>query len=213
MTGKEKLECVLNGGIPDTPPHWELVFQIEKEMFGIDLEAAPEADRASLQLDVYHRLVDEFGWAAIRGGYDLAEIERTKNALGHKALVPAYDADGVFWMPNGDGMMDFTVRLFEQPEELHAEARQKCGRAKQFFKQAVDAGADFFHQIRGYNGRRTTGGRSRDSSPLELGQKYIAGFHSVPTEYKVRMVCASFLVMKSVVPIERTGTSDNSQSL
>ena len=144
MTGKEKLECVLNGGIPDTPPHWELVFQIEKEMFGIDLEAAPEADRASLQLDVYHRLVDEFGWAAIRGGYDLAEIERTKNALGHKALVPAYDADGVFWMPNGDGMMDFTVRLFEQPEELHAEARQKCGRAKQFFKQAVDAGADFF---------------------------------------------------------------------
>jgi hypothetical protein len=34
-------------------------------------------------LDVYHRLVDEFDWAAIRGGYDVAEIERAKNALGY----------------------------------------------------------------------------------------------------------------------------------
>jgi hypothetical protein len=48
MTGKERLECILNGHVPDSPPHWELVFQIEKEMFGMDLDAAPEADRASL---------------------------------------------------------------------------------------------------------------------------------------------------------------------
>lgn len=144
MTGKEKLECVLRGEIPESPPHWELVFQIEKEMFGIDLEAAPEADRASLQLDVYHRLVDEFGWAAIRGGYDLAEIERTKRALGHKALIPAYEGGGVFWMPTGGDMMDFATRLFEEPVELHAEARRKCDKAKQFIKQAIEVGADFF---------------------------------------------------------------------
>lgn len=144
MTGKEKLEHILNGQIPDSPPHWELVFQIEKEMFGMDPEAVPEADRASFQLDVYHRLVDDFGWAAVRGGYDVAEIERTKKALGHKALVPAYELGGVFWMPTGGDMMDFAVRIFEQPEELHAEARRKCDTAKQFFKQAVDVGADFF---------------------------------------------------------------------
>ena len=144
MTGKENLGCVLNGGIPDSPPHWELVFQIEKEMFGIDLEAAPEADRISLQLDVYHRLVDEFGWAAIRGGYDLAEIERTKAALGHKALIPAYEGGGVFWMPTGGDMMDFAVRLYEEPGELHVEARRKCDKAKEFFKQAAGVGADFF---------------------------------------------------------------------
>jgi hypothetical protein len=29
MTGKQRLECILNGRIPDAPPHWELVFQIE----------------------------------------------------------------------------------------------------------------------------------------------------------------------------------------
>ena len=144
MTGKQKLETVLNGHIPDSPPHWELVFQIEKEMFGMDREAVPEHDLPQFQLDVYHRLVDEFDWAAVPGGRDCDEIARTKSALGDKALVPAYEGDGVFWMPTGQNMMDFVVRLFEQPTQLHAEARQKCDKAKGFFTQAVDAGADFF---------------------------------------------------------------------
>ena len=144
MTGKDRLQMILDGQAPDAPPHWELVFQIEKDMFGKDRTELPEADRPAFLLDIYHRLVDEFGWAAVRGGYELAEIERTKNALGHKALIPAYEGDGVFWMPTGGDMMDFVVRLFENPEDLHAEARRKCDRAKQFFRQAVDAGADFF---------------------------------------------------------------------
>ncbi len=144
MTGKEKLETILNGQIPKTPPHWELVFQIEKEMFGMDRDVVAEADRPAFQLDVYHRLVDEYDWAAIPGAYDPASIERAKSTLGHKALVPAFEGSGVFWMPSGENMMDFAVQLFEQPKELHAEARRKCDTAKVFFKKAVDAGADFF---------------------------------------------------------------------
>jgi uroporphyrinogen decarboxylase len=144
MTGKENLELILDGKIPDSPPHWELVFQIEKAMFGMDPEKVPEADRISFQIDVYHRLIDDYGWAAVRGGYDVIEIGKIKNALGHKALVPAYEGGGVFWMPTGGDMMDFVVRLCERPEELHAEARKKCENAKQYFRKAVDAGADFF---------------------------------------------------------------------
>ena len=53
MTGKEKLETLLNGQIPATPPHWELVFQIEKAMFGMDRDAVSETDQPSFQLDVY----------------------------------------------------------------------------------------------------------------------------------------------------------------
>jgi len=144
MTGKEKLQCILDGRIPESPPHWELAFQIEKELFGLDLEKVPGAAVGAIPLEVGHRLVDEFGWAAISGGYEVKGIEEVKKALGHKALVPAYEGGGVFWMPNGTDMMDFIVRLFEQPQELHAEARRKCEEAKLFFRQAVDAGADFF---------------------------------------------------------------------
>jgi uroporphyrinogen decarboxylase len=144
MTGKQKLETILDGQIPDSPPHWELVFQVEKELFGMDPAVVPEADRFSFLLDVEHRLIDEYDWAAVPGRYDPAYIEMTKAALGSKALVPAFEGHGVFWMPTGEDMMDFVVGLFERRAELHAKARQKCERAKAFFKQAVGAGADFF---------------------------------------------------------------------
>jgi len=55
MTGKERLQLILDGQIPDRPPHWELVFQLEKAMLGMDPDAVAEADRPDFQLDVYHR--------------------------------------------------------------------------------------------------------------------------------------------------------------
>lgn len=143
MTGKENLKIILDGGTPDLPPHWELVFQIEKEMFGVDLDSVSKGDRMSAQIDVYSRLVDEFGWAAVPGSYEPAELKQIKDALGHKALVPGYESRGVFWMPSGETMMDFAVRLYEDREGLHAEARRKCDGAKRHCRHAVDMGADF----------------------------------------------------------------------
>lgn len=144
MTGKEKLQLILDGGTPASPPHWELVFQIEQAMFGMDPAGVAEADRPAFQLDVFDRLVDELGWAAVPGCYDAAGVARLKEALGDRALVPAFEGSGVFWMPTGEDMMDFVVQLYERPEELQAQAREKCDRAKAFFPQAVEAGADFF---------------------------------------------------------------------
>ena len=35
MSGKERLQTILDGGVPDVPPTWELVFQIQEEFFGM----------------------------------------------------------------------------------------------------------------------------------------------------------------------------------
>jgi uroporphyrinogen decarboxylase len=67
-----------------------------------------------------------------------------KKALGDKALVVSFEWDGVFWMPPGDKFVDFTIKLFEHPEELHEEARIKCDTAKAWIRQMADAGADLF---------------------------------------------------------------------
>jgi len=144
ISGKRALELVLDGHIPPFPPHWELVFQLEREFFGLDLDGAREADRPAMQIEIFRRLVDEFGWAAVGAGYDVAAISRVKRALGDQALTVAYEGSGVFWMPTGGNIMDFVIRLYEQRRELHAEARRKCEQAKRFFTDAVDAGADFF---------------------------------------------------------------------
>ena len=154
MTGKQRLQILLDGGVPDMPPTWELVFQIPKAFFGMDPEPIRSAEYASkddrrraiwrFDAEVCHRLVDDLGWAAVRGGYDPVEVGIIKQHIGDKALVAGYEGDGVFWMPTGGNIMDFVVRLFERPDELHTEARVKCDQAKDLLRQIADAGADFF---------------------------------------------------------------------
>lgn len=140
MTNAARLQTLLEGGIPDFPPHWELVFQIEREMFG--LEEKNPAD----QIEKYLRLAEEYDWAAVPGPnpYATESIRAMKAAIGDRALVPGFDAGGVFWMPSGNDIMDFVVRLFEEPDDLHAEARRKCEQAKALLRAQADAGADFY---------------------------------------------------------------------
>ncbi len=144
MSGKEALQMVLNGQSPKNPPHWELVFQIEKEMFGLDIETATDENFHDKYIELHERVINEFSWAAVPGGYDPELIARVKKDLGDKALVASYDHDGVFWMPNGENIMDFVIRIYEKKDELLAEARDKCDRFKEHAKKCVDAGADFF---------------------------------------------------------------------
>lgn len=156
MTERDRLATLLAGGVPDVPPHWELVFQISKAMFGMDpaprIERAgdSEAARADAWLgfhdEVCERLLTELGWAALppANAYDAHAVRRTRERFGDLALVPGYDGGGVFYMLSGTEVMDFVVRLFERPEELRAEARQKCDGAKEQLRRLADAGADFF---------------------------------------------------------------------
>ena len=157
MTGKDRLLMVLNGRVPDRPPHFELDFQLGKEMFELDLEAARERDYGSeaarqdallkLHIELQLRLVEELGYASAYFSYEHSPkqgITEVKKAVGNKALVRVHDWAGVFYMPAGDSMMDFAIRMFEHPAQLHAEARQKCDEAKERIRRQVDAGADFF---------------------------------------------------------------------
>ena len=154
MDNKQRLQTILDGGVPDVPPHWELVFQLGKERFGMDpkplrdatypsQEAKGEA-LATFEAEMYARCVEELGWAAVPGGYESRKVALTRKIIADKALVAAYEGDGVFWMPSGNDIMDFTVQLYEDFPGLLAKARQKCDKAKEYFAQAVDAGADFF---------------------------------------------------------------------
>lgn len=147
MTNKSRLEAILRGQSPDVPPHFELVFQLEKEAFGIEfmpwgeLQKASQAEQereAALHVEMAERLVDDYGWAALTG-----DTPALKRAVGDKALVYAFNGSGTFWLMPGDAMMEFVVRLFERPEELHEEARAKCDASIELAKQQVGQGADF----------------------------------------------------------------------
>lgn len=159
MTNRERLVTLLQGGVPDIPPHFELLFQLEKEYFGMDVESlkqrtyGTQAERnlamEQFYIDVRWRLIEECGWAAVppltydMGGYDMPRLTRLKEAVGSHALVYDWNGLGVFSMPSGADIMDFVVMLFERPQEMHAKARERCEGAKALATQQVDAGVDF----------------------------------------------------------------------
>jgi uroporphyrinogen decarboxylase len=168
LTNKQRLEMLFSCDVPDVPPHFELVFQLGKEMFDMDSQAVFERQYASkntrqraledFHADICGRLIEQFGWAALpalcgEGINEIHAISHLKNTVGNRALVFAFNPEGVFWMPKGEDMMDFIVMLFERPDEMHAKARLKCDTAKELSKRQIDAGVDFIVQNTdfGYN--------------------------------------------------------------
>lgn len=143
-TNRSRLMTILRGEVPDVPPHFELVFQIEREAFGIelqDLRNASQAERerdAWLRVEISERLVDQYGWAAVTG--DLGALTK---AVGDRAVVYAFNGGGTFWLMPGDAMMDFVVKLFERPEEIHEEARRKCDASIELAGKQAGEGAEF----------------------------------------------------------------------
>jgi len=147
MTNKARLEAVLAGRPVDMPPHFELVFQLEEEAFGIKLLSGEELQRAgqaelekdqAQRLEINARLIEDYGWAAVQGPTRLL-----KNQLGDKALVFDFNGNGTFWMPPGNEIMDFVVRMFERPDEMHDLARKKCADSIELARRQQDQGVDF----------------------------------------------------------------------
>jgi len=163
MNNKERILAILNGGIPDAPPHFEMVFFLHKEMFGMDLQAVTDrpygssAARAdaleAFDREVALRCVEEFGYAAVTAlNYDqetgpIRPLKKLREALGGRALVFGFSHSGVIWMPlGGESFEEFVVQMYERPEELHALARRKVQWTKEFTLRQLDAGVDFIIQ-------------------------------------------------------------------
>jgi uroporphyrinogen decarboxylase len=157
MTNKERLQAVFDGTKTDRVPYFELGFQLEKEMFGIDFEAVRQKIYGSesakndailkTHIEIQRRLVEELGWAAAFFAPDFPPslgVTAVKKALGDKALIHTHVWEGVYCMPSGAEFVEFITRMFERPEEMHAEARRKCDRGKELLKIQADCGADFF---------------------------------------------------------------------
>lgn len=143
--------------MPDYPPHFELLFYLEKEYLDFDRAAFNQGDSspeaaADKDLQTKTFLVEQFGWAAVYGCSLVKNIDRfsqtrrLKKELGNKALIFDFNGDCVFWMPSGADIMDFVVKLFERPNEMHAEAQRKLAEGKALAQQQRDAGVDFIVQ-------------------------------------------------------------------
>lgn len=160
MGAKKNLQKVFSGEIPEKVPHFELGFQLTEEVFGEsfptekDFKTASRKERDILigkYLELHAKTREKYDWAAVCAPYPL--IKKAKKVFGDKALIYDWNGEGTFWMPTGNDMMDFTVKLFEKRDELFAEAKKKRIESIELAKKQVDEGADFIfiNSDYGYN--------------------------------------------------------------
>lgn len=158
MNGRERLETILKGGIPDVPPTFEFVFGLADEFFNLNYPSCDEnndpspSDYQNLLNTYYLRLneclIEEFDYAAVTAPFyesaidPIASLKFMKKEIAGRALLWSWCDDGVFWMPTGGEIIEFVSRMCQQPEDMHAEARKKCNMAKQRLARQADAGVD-----------------------------------------------------------------------
>jgi len=157
MTDKQRLEAVLTGIVPDKVPHFELVFQIPEQAFSLSWPTRDEVLNASAKelealyeryFEINERIIDAYHWAAIAVPTSFFGVRDNfladaKKRLGGLALIYDWNGEGVFWLMGGDDMMAFSIRLYEDPQDVHREAREKCERSKRLARIQADQGADF----------------------------------------------------------------------
>ncbi len=161
MNGRERMQAVLDGRPTDRIPHFEMVFAIPEEAFGLSWPTTEEmndalgTDRfpavAERYFHIWDLVLDTYDWDCVPiphfthdGELDCAMIRLARERYKDRAMVCTYNGDGTFWMPlGGDAMMEFSIRLYEDREGLHREAEERLARSIELAKRQVEAGAEF----------------------------------------------------------------------
>ena len=155
MTHRERAITALECRIPDRVPHFELEFKLHKEMFGKDLvtsrqlQGLPQKEidykleeNANVMVEIY----DALDYSIIP--IDYLNIEHSIQTARHlyrllkgRKLIMCC-CDGTFAIPDGNQMYDFAYRIADDPDEVHAEAKQKIKEAIEKDKRLIDAGCE-----------------------------------------------------------------------
>lgn len=157
MTPRQRMATALNLGIPDRVPTFELEFQLAEELMGKpfltekDLKGdSPQeqerkiAENAEYLLQVYGKLEhDAICIQYLNEEHTKETIRRIRALSGDQYMLLAH-GDGTFAIPDGDGIVEFSYRMADEPELLHEEAEKMCQDAIDYDLRMLDAGLDGF---------------------------------------------------------------------
>lgn len=155
MTGKERVLKTLHFEEPDRPPHFESMFELEYEAFGLRFPERTrwlECTRAQKDrmiadcIEIYERIVETYQWDALAVYWPWADpdgVAAAKLAFGERVGIGGMVGGGVWAIESVTDWKQFASDLLEAPERVHEEAEAKCGAALDLIDRIVDAGADF----------------------------------------------------------------------
>jgi len=158
MTPKDRLYTALSFREPDRPPHFEQMFELSEEAFGLSHPSEEEfagssgAAREKLfarSAEIYARTAERFRWDAVmvwrpafRNSAQYEFIPFLKKYLGPDLPVGSFVWGSAICIDTIRDYMQFSVDLFENPDKLHAWAREMLAAALEHSKRLIDAGCD-----------------------------------------------------------------------
>jgi len=159
MTGKERMLKTLRFEEPDRPPHFEVMFELEREAFGLQFPdrrlwercTPPEKERMIHDcMEIYVRIVERYEWDALAVYWPWSDPEgvvAAKRTFGEKILIGSIVGNTTWSIEHMTDWYQFAQDLVERPDRIHAAAEEKTRRAMETFDRLADAGADFIHVV------------------------------------------------------------------
>ena len=159
MTGRERMLAALSFQETDRPPHFEIMFQLEYEAFGLhfpewnEWTSATGATKDRLIgrcMEIYQRIVERYKWDALAVYFPWGDpdgIRAARNTFGTNILIGGIIGDTTWAIENIKDWMAFATDLAGDHTPLHEIADQKTRRALAEIDRLVDAGADFIHIV------------------------------------------------------------------
>ena len=201
MTGRERMLKTLRFEETDRPPHFEIMFELEHEAFGLkfpdrrlwaDCTAADKERMVEACMEIYVRIVERYEWDALAVYWPWSDpdgVRAAKRTFGDRILIGSIVGDTTWAIDTIRDWMEFAGDLVEHPDRIHATAREKTRRACAKFDELADAGADFIHVV---NDVAFNGGPF-----ISPGQ-----FHEIVTPYMAEQV--AHIRRRGVIPFVHT---------
>lgn len=159
MTGKERILKTLRFEEPDRPPHFEVMFELEQEAFGMQFPdrndwagagASRKEQMVGSCMEIYEKIVETYGWDGLAVFWPWSDpdgVVAAKRTFGEEILIGSIVGQTVWSIEGMTDWMQFSLDLVERPEQIHEVAKQKSATAMETFDKLIDAGADFIHLV------------------------------------------------------------------
>jgi uroporphyrinogen decarboxylase len=159
MTGRERMLKTLSFEEPDRPPHFEVMFELEKEVFGLEFPdrrvwgsctATEKARLIGVCMRIYEKIVERYGWDALLVFWPWSDpdgVRAAKATFGDDILIGSVVGGTIHSIEGMTDWLQFSVDLMEHPEVVHAQAERKTEVALAKFNELAEAGAEFIHVV------------------------------------------------------------------
>jgi uroporphyrinogen decarboxylase len=155
MTGKERVLKTLRFEEPDRPPHWEQMFELEYEAFGLRFpdrnswagcSAAEKQAKIATCMEIYEKIVERFHWDALMVFWPWGDpdgVRAAKATFGDDIMIGSVPGGGIWSIDSVSDWMQFATDLQDNRAGLHEEAERRTLAVIENTDRLVEAGADW----------------------------------------------------------------------